>query len=399
MSGDEHSKKKIMGIEKNIFFVGLTSFLTDTTTKMIYAIMPLFLMTLGASKTEISLIEGVAESTASLIKALSGWWSDKIRKNKPFMIIGYAFTAMLSPLFALAATPLQVLMIRFTERIGKGIRTAPRDSLIASSSEEDARGRSFGFHKAMDNSGAIIGPLVAAGVLLMFPGDYRRVFMFAAIPGLLGMASIIFFVKEAKSKRLPPLGRITLKDFPRRYYAFLAIVFIFTLGNSTDALLLVKASDIGIEAAFIPVIYLIFNSVSVVFAVPAGVISDRFGRERLIILGYLLYSAIYFGFGWTSSKLTVVMLFALYGLYSAATDGVQKALVADIVDKEKRGTGLGIYNCLVGVTLLPASLVAGFLYDNINNRAPFYYGSMLAFVSAVLMIFLYRKNLRHARKS
>lgn len=399
MSGDEHSKKKIMGIEKNIFFVGLTSFLTDTTTKMIYAIMPLFLMTLGASKTEISLIEGVAESTASLIKALSGWWSDKIRKNKPFMIIGYAFTAMLSPLFALAATPLQVLMIRFTERIGKGIRTAPRDSLIASSSEEDARGRSFGFHKAMDNSGAIIGPLVAAGVLLMFPGDYRRVFMFAAIPGLLGMASIIFFVKEAKSKRLPPLGRITLKDFPRRYYAFLAIVFIFTLGNSTDALLLVKASDIGIEAAFIPVIYLIFNSVSVVFAVPAGVISDRFGRERLIILGYLLYSAIYFGFGWTSSKLTVVMLFALYGLYSAATDGVQKALVADIVDKEKRGTGLGIYNCLVGVTLLPASLVAGFLYDNINNRAPFYYGSMLAFVSAVLMIFFYRKNLRHARKS
>lgn len=399
MSEGRYSENKIMGIEKNIFFVGLTSFLTDTTTKMIYAVMPLFLMTLGASKTEISLIEGIAESTASLIKALSGWWSDKVRKNKPFMIIGYAFTAILSPLFALAATPLQVLMIRFTERIGKGIRTAPRDSLIASSSEENARGRSFGFHKAMDNSGAIIGPLVAAGVLLMFPGDYRRVFMFAAIPGLLGMVSIIFFVKEAKSKRLPPLGRITLKDFPKRYYAFLAIVFIFTLGNSTDALLLVKASDIGIEAAFIPVIYLIFNSVSVVFAVPAGIISDRFGRERLIILGYLLYSAIYFGFGWTSSKLTVVMLFALYGLYSAATDGVQKALVADIVDKEKRGTGLGIYNCLVGVTLLPASLVAGFLYDNINNRAPFYYGSMLAFVSAVLMIFFYRKNLRHARKS
>jgi len=390
---EDKNLKKIIGIEKNIFFVGLTSFLTDTTTKMIYAVMPLFLMTLGASKTEISLIEGIAESTASLIKALSGWWSDKIRKNKPFMIIGYAFTAMLSPIFALAATPLQVLMIRFTERIGKGIRTAPRDSLIASSSEEEARGRSFGFHKAMDNSGAIIGPLMAAAILLLFPGDYRKVFIFAAIPGLLGMISIIFFVKEAKSKRLAPLGKITLKDFPKRYYAFLAIAFIFTMGNSTDALLLVKASDIGIEAAFIPVMYLIFNSVSVVFAVPAGIISDRFGRERLIILGYLLYSAIYFGFGWTSSKLTVVTLFALYGLYSAATDGVQKALVADIVDKEKRGTGLGIYNCLVGVTLLPASLIAGFLYDHINNRAPFYYGSAMAFTAALLMIVFYRKSL------
>lgn len=387
------SSKNILGIEKNIFFVGLTSFFTDTMTKMIYAVMPLFLMTLGATKTELSLIEGIAESTASIIKALSGWWSDKIQRNKPFMIVGYAFTAILSPLFSLVTTPLQVLVIRFTERIGKGIRTAPRDSLIAASSEDGTKGRSFGFHKAMDNSGAILGPLLASLILLLSPSNYRMVFLFAAIPGMLGLIFIIYFVKEEKSNKAVQIEKISLKDFSSKYYFFLIIVFIFTLGNSTDALLLVKATDIGIEATFIPIIYLIFNSVSVIFAVPAGVLSDKIGRERLIIFGYLLYSIIYFGFGRTNSKVALVMLFALYGLYSAATDGVQKALVSDLIDKNKRGTGLGIYNCIVGLTLLPASVIAGLLYDNINNSAPFYYGSSMALLAGILMFIFYKKGL------
>lgn len=389
---------KILGIEKNIFFVGLTSFLTDTMTKMIYAVMPLFLLSLGASKTELSLIEGIAESTASIIKALSGWWSDKIRKNKPFMIIGYAFTTILSPLFSIVTSPLQVLLIRFTERVGKGIRTAPRDSLIAASSAEATKGKSFGFHKAMDNSGAILGPLLAAGILLLFPGKYRLVFLFAAIPGVLGLIAIIRFVKEAKSEQLAPLGKVSFKNFSKKYYVFMGIVFIFTLGNSTDALLLVKASDIGFQAALIPIIYLIFNAVSVIFSVPAGILSDKIGRERLIIFGYLLYALIYFGFGQTNSKLVLIMLFALYGLYSAATDGVQKALVSDLIDKDKRGTGLGIYNCLVGLTLLPASVIAGLLYDHINNRAPFYYGAILALLAAISMIVFYRRGLKATNK-
>jgi len=398
MSEEIKLKNKILGIERNIFFVGITSFLTDTTTKMIYAVMPLFLMTLGASKTELSLIEGIAESTASVLKALSGWWSDKIGKNKPFMIVGYAFTAILSPLFAFVTSPLQVLMIRFSERVGKGIRTAPRDSLVAGSSEPDTKGRSFGFHKAMDNSGAIVGPLLAFGILGLFPGDYRRVFLIAAIPALLGVFSIIHFVKEAKNDKQERLGKISLKDFSKKYYFLLLIIFIFTLGNSTDALLLVKANDIGIVAAFIPIIYLIFNSVSVLFAVPAGVLSDKIGRERLIIFGYLLYSLIYFGFGRTNSKVVMIMLFALYGLYSAATDGIQKALVSDLIDRDKRGTGLGIYNSIVGITLLPASVIAGLLYDNINNSAPFYYGSIMALAAAVLMLIFYRKGLRTVGK-
>jgi MFS family permease len=394
VSINNEEQKKVLGLEWNIFFAGITSFLTDTTTKMIYAIMPLFLMSIGASKIELSLIEGIAESTASVLNALSGWWSDKIGKNKPFMVVGYTITAVISPMFSLVTSPFQVLLLRFTERVGKGIRTAPRDSLIAGSSSESEKGKSFGFHKAMDNSGAIVGPLLAFAVLSMFPGGYRKVFLLAAVPGLLGVFTIVFFIKEAKKNKMNLLEKIELKAFPIRYYMFLAIAFIFTLGNSTNALLLVKATDIGITAVFIPLVYLLFNSVSVISAIPAGILSDRIGRERLIIFGYLLYSIIYFGFGRTNDVVVVIMLFALYGLYSAATDGVQKALVSDLIDKNKRGTGLGIYYALIGITLLPASVIAGVLYDKVNNQAPFYFGSAMAFIAAMLMLGFYWKRVK-----
>jgi MFS family permease len=353
---------------------------------MIYAVMPLFLLSLGATKTELSLIEGIAESTASVLKALSGWWSDKIGRNKPFMIIGYGFTALLSPLFAAAATPLQVLLIRFAERVGKGVRTAPRDSLIAGSTDEKSRGKGFGFHKAMDNSGAILGPLLAFGILALFPGEYRKIFLIAGIPSIIGLIALVLFVKEAKRSKADIPGRIRLSDFPKKFYIFLGIAFLFTLGNSTDALLLVKAGDVGIPDTYIPIMYLIFNSVSVAFSIPAGMLSDRIGRERLIIFGYLLYSLIYFGFGAAGSQRMVVLLFALYGVYSAATDGAQKALVSDIIDKNKRGTALGLYNSIIGVTLLPASEIAGLLYDNVGNRAPFYFGAAMALAAAVGML-------------
>ena len=354
--------------------------------------MPLFLLSLGASKTEISLIEGIAESTASLLKAVSGWWGDKIGRNKPFMIVGYLFTTVLSPLFAFVQTPLQVLIIRFTERVGKGIRTAPRDSLVAASSEEGKRGRGFGFHKAMDNCGAIAGPLIAFAILSLFPSDYRKVFLFAAIPGVLGIATLIIFVKEAKKNKESLPDKISIRDFPKKYYFFLFIIFIFTMGNSTDALLLIKASDVGITNEFIPIIYLIFNSVSVVFSIPAGILSDKIGREKLILFGYLLYSLIYFAFGKAYTGASVILLFALYGLYSAATDGVQKALVSDMIQDNKRGTALGLYNCIIGVTLLPASVIAGVLYQRINYSAPFYFGSVMAFIAFIMMAVFYIFN-------
>ena len=388
-----NEEKKILGLEKNIFFTGLTSFFTDTSVKMIYSVMPLFLLSLGATKTQLSLIEGIAESTASVLKALSGWWSDKIGKNKPFMIVGYGITALISPLYSLVGLPIQVLYLRIIERAGKGLRTAPRDSLIAGSSKGKKSGKNFGFHKTMDNCGAIIGPLMAFWILYVFPKDYRKIFLISGIPAVLGVITITLFVKEAKKRKADLPGRIVLKDFSKRYYLFLVIAFVFTLGNSTDTLLLVKAQDVGVSAVYIPMLYLIFNTVSVIFAIPMGILSDKIGRERIIIFGYLLYSIVYFGFGRTNIKLTIVLLFAVYGLYSAATDGIQKALVTDIIDKDKRGTGLGIYNALLGITLLPASLIAGVLYDNINSSAPFYFGSFMAFLAAIMMFIFYSRRL------
>lgn len=393
--GERKDKKNtVFGLERNIFFAGLTSFTMDTATKMIYSVMSMFLMSIGASKTQLSLIEGVAESTASILKAFSGWWSDRIGKNKPFMLIGYALSAIVVPFYALAFHPIHILIMRFIERIGKGIRTAPRDSLIAGSVKSGNAGRGFGFHKAMDNCGAIIGPLLAFAIISAFTANYKLVFLLSAIPALSSIFIIALLIKDAGKSRDLPKPKISLKLFPKRFYAFLAIIFIFTLGNSSDQLLLVKANDVGINALYIPLVYLVYNAVSVLFAIPMGILSDKVGRERLIIFGYLMYSLIYFGFGRTGQVGAVIGLFALYGLYGAATDGVQKALVADVAEKDKMGTAMGIYNSLLGVTLLPASLIAGLLYDHVNNSAPFYFGSGMALIAAIMMIVFYRRKLR-----
>jgi MFS family permease len=377
---------KIFGFNRNILFTGLTSFLTDTSVKMIYSVMPMFLMSIGASKTSLGLIEGVAESTASLIKAFSGFWSDRIGKNKPFMLVGYALSALVMPVYALVISPVQVLVLRFVERFGKGIRTAPRDSLIAASVINNETGRSFGLQKAMDNSGAIAGPLLAFVLLSLSLENYRLIFLLAGIPAILAIFVIIFGIKEAKKEKAGLFKEFHFKDFPKRYYLFLAIVFIFTLGNSTDALLMVKANDMGVKVALIPLVYLVTNSVSVIAAVPIGSLADRIGKEKILVAGYLIYSLVYFGFGVASSAGAIVSLFALYGLYSAATDGIQKAFISDITEKNKKGTGLGIYNALLGLTLLPASLIAGTLYDRVNASIPFYFGASTAFLSAILMI-------------
>lgn len=390
----KRSKDRILGLDSNIFYTGLTSFFTDTATKMIYSVMPLFLLSIGASKTELSLIEGIAESTASLLKAFSGWWSDKVGRNKPLMFIGYALSAVVLPLYAVAISPLQILCFRFAERVGKGVRTAPRDSLIAASANKGETGKSFGFHKTMDNAGAIIGPLLAFGILSLFPGQYRRVFLFSVVPAGIGILVILFRVREAKKNTQASLGKFRFQDFPKRYYIFLVIIFVFTLGNSTDALLIVKANDVGIQALYIPMVYLVFNSVSVLFSIPFGILSDRIGRERLLICGYLLYAGVYLGFGHTSSKLVIVMLFALYGLYGAATDGIQKALVSDLVSKERKGTGLGIYNSLLGITLLPASLIAGLLYDHVGSSAAFNFGASMALAAGCMMVVFFKTRIR-----
>ncbi|MFA6712851.1 MAG: MFS transporter [Bacteroidales bacterium] len=378
-------KGKIFGFERNIFFTGLTSFFTDTSTKMIYSVMPMFLLSIGASKTTISLIEGIAESTASLIKAFSGYWSDKIGKNKPFMIIGYGITALITPLYAFVSAPIHVLFLRFFERTGKGVRTAPRDSLICGSIKKGEAGKSFGFHKAMDNSGAIIGPLIAAALFYFFPLNYSNIFLLATIPAILGVLSIVIFIKEAKTEK-KEISKFYFKQIPKKFYFFLIIIFVFTLGNSADALLLVKTTETGIKEAYVPFVYMLFNTVSVFLAVPIGKISDKIGREKLIILGFFIYAIVYYFFGRFNSISVFIFLFILYGFYSALTDSSQKAMISDIVSKEVKGTAYGIYHAVLGITLLPASLIAGVLYDKVNANAPFYFGSVMAILATILMI-------------
>ena len=390
-STDSDKRKSLFGFSRNIFYTGLTSFLTDTSVKMVYSVMPMFLLSIGASKTSLALIEGIAESTASLVKALSGFWSDRIGRNKPFMLAGYGLSALIIPLYTLVVSPIQVLLLRFIERFGKGIRTAPRDSLIAGSIVKGDSGRSFGLQKAMDNSGAIAGPLIAFLMLSAIPGNYRLIFLVAGIPALLAIAVIAFGIKEAGKQKHELFKRFHFRDFPPKYWFFLAIVFIFTLGNSTDALLLVKANEAGLKVAFIPLVFLLTNAVSVAASIPVGSLADRIGKEKILITGFLIYAVVYFGFGFSEGKGALVALFALYGLYSAATDGIQKAFISDSIDSNRKGTGLGIYNGLLGITLLPASLIAGVLYDKVNSSVPFYFGAVTALISAILMlVFLIR---------
>ena len=392
ISTDPGKGKRFFGFNRNILFTGLTSFLTDTSVKMVYSVMPMFLLSIGASKTSLSLIEGIAESTAALVKTLSGFWSDKIGKNKPFMLIGYGISALIIPLYSFVISPMQVLYLRFIERFGKGIRTAPRDSLVAGSVSNGETGKSFGLQKAMDNSGAIVGPLAAFALLIFSPLNYRLIFLLAGIPGALSIFVIIFGIKEAKKNKESLFKKFHFKDFPPKFYLFLVIIFIFTLGNSTDALLLVKANEVGIKVAFIPLVYMVTAIVSVLLAIPLGSLSDRIGKERILVTGFLIYAIVYYGFGVTGSVVTIIFLFALYGLYSAATDGIQKAFISDIIDSNKKGTGLGIYNALLGITLLPASLIAGLLYDKVNSHIPFYFGAVTAIISAILMLFFIRKE-------
>lgn len=388
---DSVKGKSLFGFSRNIFFTGITSFLTDTSVKMVYSVMPMFLLSIGASKTSLALIEGIAESTASLVKAVSGFWSDRIGRNKPFMLIGYGLSALIIPLYTTVVSPVQVLLLRFAERFGKGIRTAPRDSLIAGSIAKGDSGRSFGLQKAMDNSGAIAGPLIAFFMLTALPGNYRLIFLIAGIPALLAIAVIAFGIKEAGKQKHELFNKFHFRDFPPKYWFFLAIVFIFTLGNSTDALLLVKANEAGLKVAFIPLVFLLTNAVSVVASIPVGSLADRIGKERILITGFLIYAVVYFGFGFSEGKGALIALFALYGIYSAATDGIQKAFISDSIDSNKKGTGLGIYNGLLGMTLLPASLIAGVLYDKVNSSIPFYFGAVTASISAILMlVFLLR---------
>ena len=397
-AAEQAAKRERLG--RNVVTLGGVSLLTDVATEMAYPLLPIFLTTvLGASATALGAIEGVAESTASLLKLVSGWLSDRLPGRKPLVVIGYGLASLVKPLIGLTRSAGQVMAIRVVDRVGKGIRTSPRDALIADSVAPSIRGRAFGFHRAADNTGAVIGPLIAFALLRFGHGtDLRRVFLLTAIPAALSVALLVFGLREVPRPTLPtmpagegtprPAGALRAAGLGARFWWLFAILTIFTLGNSSDVFLLLRATQLGIAPLLVPVLWALLNLVKALFNVPGGVLSDRFGRRPLLITGWTIYAAVYLGFGLAGAAWQVWVLFAAYGLYFGATEGVEKALVADFVPAERRGAAFGFYNLAIGIAALPASLIFGELVDHASARIAFLFGGGMALLAAIAICFV-----------
>lgn len=391
-SSNQPAKKDSLGISRNVFVLGLVSFFQDISSEMIYPLLPLFLATVvRADKAIIGLIEGVAESTASVSKVFSGFLSDRLRKRKSPTFWGYFLSVVTRPFLYLSTSWSHVLGIRFADKLGKGIRTAPRDALIAEASDHDRRGRSYGFHRAMDSLGAVVGPLMAVLFLPLLGGSYRKVFLVAVIPGVLALL-LFRFVKEKKVRleEGAELPRLSFKGFDRRLKLLILIIVLFSIGNSSDVFLILRARGLGIAVGLVLVIYTLFNLVYSLFSVPAGILSDRIGRKTVLIFGYIIFGLVYLGFALTRSAGFAWFLFILYGLYRGTVDTVERAFVADLAPSLKRATALGAYHTLVGLVLLPASIIGGLLWDKIGPPATFFYGAITALSAALLLLLLIR---------
>ena len=389
--GKSKNENFFFGIKKNILFLGLVSFLTDVSSDMVYPLLPVFLTeVLHSSKVFVGLIEGVAESTASLLKIFSGWFSDKIGKRKPIVILGYSLSSISKPLLALVTSGWQVLFIRFGDRVGKGVRTSPRDALIAESSAENRRGASFGLHRAMDSAGAIIGPLLAFLLLPLLNKNYRHLFLLASIPAFFSVLVLFLWVKEIKIRKKESVISERKKgiSFDSKFKIFILVVAIFTLGNSSDAFLFLRAKSLGVNLIFIPLLWGFFNLVYTLSSIPAGILSDRIGRKKVILLGFTVYGLAYLGFAFATQALHIWVLFALYGIYYGISDGALRAFVADLVKEEdKRGTAYGFYHGAVGLCALPASLILGFLWQGFGAAVAFSFGAILAILAGMVFYF------------
>lgn len=389
--GTMNKQRRFFGFGKNVFFTGLVSFFMDVSSEMIYPLVPLFLANvLGVNKSLIGLIEGIAESTASLLKVFSGWFSDRIGQRKHVMAVGYAISALSRPIIATAALWQQILASRFIDRIGKGIRTAPRDAIIAESAHHTHLARAFSFHRSMDTMGAVVGPGLALLLLGLFRNDYRTVFWLSMVPAVIAVLVILIFIEE-KRKVLPaPIQRpkLTLSHFDWKVKFFIVIATIFALGNSSDVFLILRAQQAGTPAVTIPAVYLLFNLVYSLSAIPAGIAADRFGKKRIILTGFVLFAALYYGFALAKSPAAIWLLFALYGLFMGLTEGIQKSFLATIIPQDFKATAFGVYATAIGIATLPASLVGGWLWDHISPAATFYFGAATASLSALLFVVL-----------
>ncbi len=381
-----------------MWLLGWTSLLTDAATEMIYPLLPVYLSrVLGAGALSLGVIEGVAEGINSVLKIVSGWWSDRRDRRRPLVIAGYALSGAARPLIALTTTWMQVLVIRALDRTGKGIRGAPRDAMLARFADASSRGRIFGFHRAMDHTGAIVGPLVATAFLYFWPGDYRTLFALTLVPGVLAVA-MLFLVDEGKTaRRLAGERRPNAKPkrrsegggrLPGRLWAVLATILLFSLGNSADAFLLLRLTEALGSVTYIPLLWALLHLVKASLSTWGGSLSDRIGRKRVIVIGWAIYAIVYVGFATATRGSTFVAWFLLYGVYFALAEGAEKALVADLTPAQRHGTAFGAYNAALGAGALIASVLFGVLYERVGPATAFSTGAGLAGAAAALLLLI-----------
>src|SRR4051812_7037465 len=378
-------------LSRNVYALTAVSFFTDVSSEMIYPLLPAFLtLTLGASASFIGAIEGAAETTAALLKLASGWWSDRVQKRKPLVVLGYVIASAMRPLVAIATSATQVLGIRVADRVGKGIRNAPRDALIAESVDPSIRGRAFGFHRAADNAGGVLGPLIAFAVLTWRIAGLRTVFLLAAIPGALAVLVVVFGVRDIPREVVAPAkpGLDLSVPLGARFWRVLTVIFVFTLGNSTDAFLLLRANQLGVPVALAPILWAALHLVKSASSTPGGALSDRVGRRAMLIAGWAWYALVYLGFSLAHAQWQAWALFLLYGLFFGMTEGSERALIADLVGKERRGTAFGWYNLSIGLGALPASVLFGLVWDKAGAPAAFMMGAAFALAAAAGMLVL-----------
>jgi MFS family permease len=395
--------RRYRGLPRNVFAIGLVSLLNDASSEIIYPLLPIFLaQSLGASARAIGTIEGLAESISSLLKLFAGYLSDRLAKRKLLVVAGYSVASLARPLLAFAHTWTQVLAIRLTDRIGKGVRTAPRDAMIADTVRVEQRGIAFGFHRAMDHAGAVIGPIVGYLLVILFvanaksptTGEFSKIFLAASVPALIAVLVAIFFMRESPvhAQRGPEIAKLSLRGFDSNFKRFLLVLALFTLSNSSDSFLILRAMDSGVSVALIPLLWAAHHGTKVLSSLLGGDLSDRLGRKRLIVAGWILYAAVYAGFAFATNQASLWILFLVYGIYFGLAEGAEKALVADLVRPEQRGTAYGLYNLAFGITVFPASFLMGTIWDWKGPTVAFLLSAFMGATAAMLLLVFVRPH-------
>jgi MFS family permease len=395
--------RRYRSLPRNVIAIGLVSLLNDASSEIIYPLLPVFLASgLGASAWAIGVIEGLAESTSSLLKLFAGYLSDRLGKRKLLVVAGYSLASLVRPMLAFAQTWPQVLGIRIADRVGKGFRTAPRDAMIADTVQFEQRGIAFGFHRAMDHCGAVIGPLLAYVLVVFFVAnaasptrsEFSRVFLVASVPALMAVIVAIFFMRESPVHRQAgsQMPKLSLLGFDSNFKRFLLVLALFTLSNSSDSFLILRAMDAGVSVALIPLLWAAHHGTKVLSSLFGGDLSDRLGRKRLIVSGWVLYAAVYAGFAFATHSVSLWILFLIYGIYFGLVEGAEKALVADLVRPEQRGTAYGLYNLAFGVTVFPASLLMGMIWHWKGPTTAFLVSAFMGATAAALLLIFVRPH-------